>query len=40
MELFVERGQNYTFLLEVIISYLKLSERGRVRLIEVSHVVT
>jgi len=38
MELFVEPGQSYTFLIELILSYLKLEERKRVRLIALSPV--
>lgn len=38
MELFVESGQNYTFLLELIISYLKLEDRNSVKLIHLSPV--
>jgi hypothetical protein len=38
MELFVESGQNYTFLLELILSYLKLEERKSVKLIRLSQV--
>lgn len=38
MELFVESAQNYTFLLELIIAYLKLEERKSVKLIKLSAV--
>lgn len=38
MELFVESGQNYTFLLELILAYLKLEERKSVKLIRLSPV--
>jgi hypothetical protein len=38
MELFVESGQNYTFLLEIILAYLKLEERNSVNLIRLSPV--
>lgn len=38
MELFVESGQNYTFLLELILAYLKLEERNSVKLIRLSEV--
>lgn len=38
MELFVEPGQNYTFLIELILSYLKLEERNKINLIALSPV--
>lgn len=38
MELFLEPGQNYAFLLELIIHYLKLDERKKVTIIHLSPV--
>jgi hypothetical protein len=40
MKLFVESGQNYTFLLELILSYLKLEERKSVKLIRLTSPLT
>ena len=40
MELFVDPNQNYTFLLEIIIKYLKLDERNKVKVINLSPVLS
>lgn len=40
MELFVEPGQTHTFLLELILAYLKLEDRHRVKLVTLSPVTT
>ena len=40
MELFVDPHQNYTFLLEIIIKYLKLDERKKVKVINLSPVTS
>jgi hypothetical protein len=38
MELFLEAGQSYAFLLELIVDYLKLTDRNKVKLIHLSPV--
>ena len=38
MELFLEAGQNYAFLVELVIHYLKLTERRQVKIIYLSAV--
>ena len=38
MEIFLEAGQNYAFLLELIVHYLKLNERKKVNLVYLSPV--
>ena len=39
MELFVENGKSETFLFDLIVSYLKLSERNKVKTIYLSDVL-
>lgn len=38
MELFVEAGHPHTFLLELIVAYLKLADRGKVKIVHLSQV--
>lgn len=39
MELFLEAGQNYAFLIELIVDYLKLDQRNKIKLVHLSQVV-
>ena len=38
MELFLEAGQNYAFLIELVVHYMKLTDRRQVKLIYLSPV--